>query len=40
LIVGHADVDATVDTGVCQMAPFADPDGNRLMLHRHYAPRD
>jgi len=26
------------DTGVCHMAPFADPDGNRLMLHRRYAP--
>ena len=28
------------DTGVCHMAQFADPDGNRLMLHRRYAPRD
>jgi catechol 2,3-dioxygenase-like lactoylglutathione lyase family enzyme len=28
------------DTGVCLMAPFADPDGNRFMLHRRYAPRD
>jgi catechol 2,3-dioxygenase-like lactoylglutathione lyase family enzyme len=28
------------DTGVCHMAPFDDPDGNRLMLHRRYAPRD
>jgi predicted enzyme related to lactoylglutathione lyase len=26
------------DTGVCHMAPFNDPDGNRLMLHRRYAP--
>ncbi len=26
------------DTGVCHMAQFADPDGNRLMLHRRYAP--
>ena len=25
------------DTGVCHMAQFADPDGNRLMLHRRYA---
>ena len=33
-------VDETFDTGVCLMAPFADPDGNRFMLHRHYAPRD
>jgi predicted enzyme related to lactoylglutathione lyase len=30
----------TMDTGVCHMAQFADPDGNRLMLHRRYAPRD
>ncbi len=29
-----------LDTGVCHMAFFADPDGNALMLHRHYAPRD
>jgi predicted enzyme related to lactoylglutathione lyase len=30
----------TMDSGVCQMAPFADPDGNVLMLHHRYAPRD
>ena len=30
----------TVDTGVCHMAFFHDPDGNALMLHRRYAPRD
>ena len=30
----------TLDTGVCQMAFFRDPDGNQLMLHRRYAPRD
>lgn len=30
----------TLDTGVCHMAPFSDPDGNALMLHRRYAPRD
>jgi catechol 2,3-dioxygenase-like lactoylglutathione lyase family enzyme len=29
----------TLDTGVCHMAPFRDPDGNVLMLHRRYAPR-
>jgi len=29
----------TLDTGVCHMALFADPDGNALMLHRRYAPR-
>jgi predicted enzyme related to lactoylglutathione lyase len=28
----------TFDTGVCHMAPFADPDGNELTLHRRYAP--
>ena len=28
------------DTGVCHMAHFHDPDGNTLMLHRRYAPRD
>jgi catechol 2,3-dioxygenase-like lactoylglutathione lyase family enzyme len=30
----------TFDTGVCHMAPFSDPDGNALMLHRRYAPED
>jgi predicted enzyme related to lactoylglutathione lyase len=29
----------TIDTGVCHMALFADPEGNDLMLHRRYAPR-
>ncbi len=33
-------VDETYDTGVCHMAPFGDPDGNRFMLHRRYAPSD
>jgi predicted enzyme related to lactoylglutathione lyase len=28
----------TMDSGVCHMAHFADPDGNRLMLHHRYAP--
>jgi catechol 2,3-dioxygenase-like lactoylglutathione lyase family enzyme len=28
----------TLDTGVCHMATFADPDGNLLALHRRYAP--
>ncbi len=28
----------TVDTGVCHMASFTDPDGNDLMLHHRYAP--
>ena len=30
----------TIDTGVCHMAFFTDPDGNDLMLHHRYAPRD
>jgi catechol 2,3-dioxygenase-like lactoylglutathione lyase family enzyme len=29
----------TLDTGVCHMAFFEDPDGNALMLHHRYAPR-
>ena len=29
----------TIDSGVCFMAHFADPDGNRLMLHHRYAPK-
>jgi predicted enzyme related to lactoylglutathione lyase len=29
----------TLDTGVCFMAFFKDPDGNALMLHHRYAPR-
>ena len=28
----------TIDTGVCHMALFTDPDGNDLMLHHRYAP--
>ena len=28
----------TLDSGVCKMAFFADPDGNGLMLHHRYAP--
>ena len=29
----------TLDTGVCNMAFFKDPDGNSLILHRRYAPK-
>jgi catechol 2,3-dioxygenase-like lactoylglutathione lyase family enzyme len=32
-------VGEVLDTGVCHMAFFADPDGNDLMLHHRYAPR-
>ena len=27
-----------IDSGVCHIAPFHDPDGNSLQLHRRYAP--
>ena len=30
----------TLDSGVCHMAHFRDPDGNVLMLHHRYAPPD
>jgi len=30
----------TMDSGVCHMAHFRDPDGNALMLHHRYAPPD
>jgi catechol 2,3-dioxygenase-like lactoylglutathione lyase family enzyme len=29
-----------LDTGVCHMAFFTDPDGNDLMLHHRYAPHE
>jgi predicted enzyme related to lactoylglutathione lyase len=29
----------TIDSGVCHMAIFSDPDGNTLMFHHRYAPR-
>jgi predicted enzyme related to lactoylglutathione lyase len=28
----------TIDSGVCHIAVFFDPDGNTLQLHRRYAP--
>lgn len=37
---GVAFVGETLDTGVCRMAFFADPDGNPLMLHGRHVPRD
>jgi predicted enzyme related to lactoylglutathione lyase len=30
----------TMDSGVCYMAHFSDPDGNALMFHHRYAPSD
>jgi catechol 2,3-dioxygenase-like lactoylglutathione lyase family enzyme len=29
----------TIDSGVCHMAAFEDPDGNVLMIHQRYVPR-
>ena len=29
----------TIDSGVCHMAFFSDPDGNGLLLHHRYAPK-
>jgi len=36
---GVAFLAETLDSGVCHMATFADPDGNVLILHHRYAPR-
>jgi catechol 2,3-dioxygenase-like lactoylglutathione lyase family enzyme len=33
----HGDI---IDSGVCHMAYFRDPDGNALMFHHRYAPPD
>jgi predicted enzyme related to lactoylglutathione lyase len=30
----------TFDSGVCHGAPFTDPDGNRVLIHRRYAPAE
>jgi len=30
----------TIDSGVCHIAVFQDPDGNTLLLHHRYAPRE
>jgi predicted enzyme related to lactoylglutathione lyase len=35
-VVFHAD---TLDSGVCHLAFFSDPDGNALMIHHRYALR-
>ena len=36
---GVAFAGETIDSGVCHMAHFHDPDGNSLMFHHRYAPR-
>ena len=33
-----AEVNDMWDSGVCHGAGFSDPDGNRILLHRRYAP--
>jgi predicted enzyme related to lactoylglutathione lyase len=30
----------TMDSGVCHQAFFNDPDGNPLIIHNRYAPKD
>ncbi len=35
-----ADIIGIQDSGVCHMGFVKDPDGNVLILHRRYAPRD
>jgi catechol 2,3-dioxygenase-like lactoylglutathione lyase family enzyme len=40
LMAKGVEVAGIYDTGVCYMAVLHDPDGNSLMLHRRYAPRD
>jgi catechol 2,3-dioxygenase-like lactoylglutathione lyase family enzyme len=37
---GVAFMGDTIDSGVCHMAIFPDPDGNLLMFHHRYAPAD
>ena len=37
---GVSFVPDNIDSGVCHMAYFSDPDGNALMLHHRYAPKD
>lgn len=36
--VGVEFLGETLDSGVCHLAVFSDPDGNRLIIHRRYAP--
>jgi len=49
LIVEHVDFWAgkgvqfngdVLDSGACNTAFFADPDGNQIVLHRRYAPQE
>lgn len=38
LIEAGVEVADVIDSGVCHIAGFHDPDGNALILHRRYAP--
>jgi catechol 2,3-dioxygenase-like lactoylglutathione lyase family enzyme len=38
LLEAGVEVADVIDSGVCHIAGFHDPDGNALILHRRYAP--
>ena len=38
LVEAGVEVADVIDSGVCHIAGFHDPDGNALLLHRRYAP--
>lgn len=38
LVKAGVEVADVIDSGVCHIAGFHDPDGNSLILHRRYAP--
>ena len=38
LLEAGVEVADVIDSGVCHIAGFYDPDGNSLILHRRYAP--
>jgi catechol 2,3-dioxygenase-like lactoylglutathione lyase family enzyme len=38
LVDAGVEVADVIDSGVCHIAGFHDPDGNALILHRRYAP--
>jgi catechol 2,3-dioxygenase-like lactoylglutathione lyase family enzyme len=38
LVEAGIEVADVIDSGVCHIAGFHDPDGNSLILHRRYAP--
>ncbi|MGZ4256759.1 MAG: VOC family protein [Gaiellaceae bacterium] len=40
LVAGGGELVGIEDTGVCNMGFCRDPDGNMVILHRRYAPRD